>query len=190
VKSKAKRLAIAGFVLLLAAMGSQQLLPASDFLQGVLYGAAFGSLLAAALRSFMPDACDQTTPRLRRRYQREFLPAMIGYAVLLFVSMWLLKRVDDHWLRAAIALLPVPPIALAIRAIVRYIRDVDELQQRIELEAVSVATAFVSLLYMAGALLQLAKVIDIRSGIAMLWMFPLVCLTYGFAKVALSRRYA
>ena len=92
-------------------------------------------------------------------------------------------------LRALVALAPLPPIAAALRAIVRYIRDADEMQQRIELEAVCVATALVSLLYMAGGFLQAAKVIDVPAAAAMIWMFPLVCFTYGLAKVVVARRY-
>src|SRR3546814_8882733 len=97
---------------------------------------------------------------------------MIAYVVLLSISLVLLKQVEGQALRAVIALLPVVPIALALRAIIRYVRDADELQRRIELEAVSIATALVSLLYMAGGFLQLAKVVDVPSGVAMIWVFP------------------
>lgn len=138
---------------------------------------------------FRKMSCDSATPGLRRRYLREFVPAMVGYVVLLIVSMLLLKHVEDHALRAVIALLPVVPIALTLRAIVRYIRDADELQRRIELEAVSLATALVSLAYMAGGFLQLAKVIDIPSGVAMIWVFPLLCATYGLLKAVVARRF-
>ena len=85
--------------------------------------------------------------------------------------------------------MPVPAIGMALRAIIRYIRDVDELQQRIELEAVSFAAAFVSMAYVTGAFLQLAKVIDIPSGVAMIWVFPLICASYGLAKIVVARRY-
>src|SRR5690606_21586116 len=120
---------------------------------------------------------------------REFIPAMAAYLVLLVLSLWLLKRVDDQALRAIVALLPVAPIALVLRAIIRYIRDTDELQRRIELDAVSFSTALVSLLYMSGGFLQLAGVIDVPSGVAMIWVFPLVCVIYGFAKALVSRRF-
>jgi hypothetical protein len=135
-----------------------------------------------------PD-CDASTPGLRRRYRRELVPAMLGYVVLLVISMLLLKRVEDHALRAVIALLPVAPIALTLRAIVRYIRDADEMQRQIELEAVSLSTALISLLYLAGGFLQLAKVIDIPSGVAMIWVFPLLCATYGLLKAVVARRF-
>ena len=88
-----------------------------------------------------------------------------------------------------IALLPVPPMMLVLRAMIRYIRDADELQQRIELEAVSFATAFISLVYLTGGFLQSAKVIDVPSNVAMIWVFPLVCLSYGLAKGVVARRY-
>ena len=161
----------------------------SQRLAGGLLGIAAGLLLAALLQRLMPDGCDSAPAALRRRYTREVMWAMGGYAVLLIISSLLLKRVDEPLLRVLIALLPVPPIVLMLRAMVRYIRDVDELQQRIELEAVSFATAFVSLVYLTGGFLQTAKVIDIPSGSAMIWVFPLVCLAYGLAKAVVVRRY-
>ena len=142
------------------------------------------------LKSHLPAACASSTPALRRRYLREFMPAMLAYVLLVLASAWLLKRVDAPWLRAVVALLPVPPIALGLRAIMRRIRDADELQRRIELEAISIATACVSLAYLGGGFLQAAKVIDIDAADAMIWMFPLVCLSYGVAKIAVSRRFS
>lgn len=163
--------------------------PIPDIVSGIMYGMAAGLFFGGLLRWRLPDPCDTGTPALRSRYLREFLPAMVAYVVTLFLSVWLLKRVDEPGLRALIALLPVPAIGMALRAIIRYIRDVDELQQRIELEAVSFAAAFVSMLYIAGGFLQLAKVIAIPSGVAMIWVFPLMCLSYGLAKVVVARRY-
>ncbi|HMB44167.1 MAG TPA: hypothetical protein VKM00_09905 [Luteimonas sp.] len=189
--SRSARLyAMSGALLLAAAIACQQLLPGlPDFLYGLLYGLAIGLLLVALVRAFQPDGCDDVTPAVRRRYVREILPAMIGYVAALFLSIWLLKRVDAPALRALIALLPVPAIALAMRAIMRRIRDADELQRRIELEAVSIAAAFISLGYLAAGFLQRAKVIDVPSSAAMIWVFPLVCFTFGLAKSVLSRRY-
>lgn len=158
-------------------------------LSGLLFGIAAGLGIAAMLRRWMPDGCDAAPPALRKRYTREVIIAMLAYVVLLVVSILLLKQVDGAALRALIALLPVPPIIFVLRAMIRYIRDVDELQQRIELEAVSFATAFVSLVYLTGGFLQSAKVIDVPSNVAMIWVFPLVCLAYGLAKAVVARRY-
>jgi hypothetical protein len=189
--SRSARLyAVSGAVLLAVAVACQQLLPGlPDFLSGLLYGLAIGLLLVAMVRAFRPEGCDDVTPEVRRRYLREILPAMVGYVLAVFLSVWLLRRVDAPALRALIALLPVPAIAMAMRAIVHRIRDADELQRRIEVEAVSIATAFVSLGYLAAGFLQRAKVIDVPSSAAMIWVFPLVCLSFGVAKAVLGRRY-
>lgn len=181
--------ALAG-LLLLAALVLPQVVTVSDTLKGLLYGLACGAMLAALLRWRLPAACEVATPALHRRYLREFLPPMVAYVVVLFLSLWLLKRIEGPWgLRAVVALLPALPIALGLRAIVRYIRDTDEMQRRIELESVSIATALTAMLYMSAGFLQLAKVIDIPGGVAMIWMFPLICLGYGLAKVVVSQRY-
>jgi hypothetical protein len=161
-----------------------------DFVRGLLFGMGGTLCFGAVLRSRLPDPCDASTPQLRRRYQREFLPPMAGYVVTLLGSVWLLRQVQDPALRALIALAPVPFVALVMRATIRHIRDTDELQRRIEVEAVSLATALVSLGYFAAGLLQSAKVIDVPASAAMIWVFPLICLVYGIAKVVISRRYA
>ena len=70
---------------------------------------------------------------------------MVGYVVATLLSVWWLELGRRDLAARVVALLPVPPVALAMRAIMRYIRDADELQRRIELEAVSFATACVSL---------------------------------------------
>jgi hypothetical protein len=181
---------IAALVLFACAAFLPHVLTLSDTLVGMLYGMGAGCLFGVAIRWFMPEPCDSATPALRRRYLREFLPPMAAYVVLVFLSVWLLKRIDAPALRALVALLPLPPIAFALRAIMRYIRDADELQRRIELEAVSISTAFVSFAYLTGGFLQAARVIDVRATDAMLWVFPLTCLAYGVVKIVVSRRYS
>jgi hypothetical protein len=178
-----------GCALLVVAIVLPRLVGLSDTTQGLLYGLAVGCLLGSLHRRRMPAPSDTAPPALRRRYLREFLPPMVGYMVALVISLTLLKQVEAEWLRAIVALLPLPPIAFAMRAIVRYIRDTDELQRQIELEAVSIATALVSMLYLAGGFLQAAKVVDIAASAAMIWVFPLVCLVYGVAKILVSRRF-
>ncbi len=146
-------------------------------------------LMALAWWGRADDASAVATPSLRRRYTRELMVAMTAYALVLFASVWLLKHVEALPLRVALALAPVVPIGFAVRAMVRFIRDIDEMQQRIELEAISIATVFVSMLYMTGGFLQSAKLIDIPGATAMIWLFPLVTFSYGMAKAIVARRY-
>ena len=156
---------------------------------GLMIGLALGLAFAAFLRWRLPQDCDAARPALKKRYVREMSIAMVAYVVLLIISLSLINQVDQIAIRALLALLPVPPIGLVLRAMIRYIRDTDELQQRIELESVSIASAGLALVYMTGGFLQQARVVDIPSGAAMIWVFPLLCALYGLAKVLVAARY-
>ncbi len=149
------------------------------------------SAIAIGLVAVTRDAarCETAPPALQRRYTREMLIGMGSYTALLFISLLWLRELEAPALRALVALLPVAPIALVLRAMVRFIRGVDELQQRIELEAICIAAALVSFAYMTGGFLQAARVIDVPASAAMLWVFPLICGTYGVAKSLVARRY-
>ena len=191
--SKARACLLGGFLLLLAAGASHLLLPGlvPDFIEGLLSGGGVGLLVAGLIGRHLPDAADASTPALRRRYMREFAPAMAGYTVTIIGSIWLLKHhVEAPALRAMVALSPIPFVALAMRAMIRHIRDTDEMQRRIEVESVSLATALVSLTYFAAGLLQAARLIDVPASAAMIWVFPMICFVYGVAKIAVSRRYS
>jgi hypothetical protein len=190
--TKARNCLLAGVLLLVVAAVSHGLLPGRmpDFVEGLLTGSGVALVLGGLIGRHLPDAADSSTPALRRRYMREFAPAMAGYTVTILGSIWLLKHhVDEPALRALVALSPVPFVALAMRAMIRHIRDTDELQRRIEVESVSLATALVSLAYFAAGLLQAAKVIDVPASMAMIWVFPMICFVYGIAKIAVSRRF-
>lgn len=185
------RVLLAAGVLLLAVAGLAGALgwPWPRTPVGIAAGIGVGCLLGALLHSQLPDPREATTPSMRRRYIREFMPPMAAYVVLVLASVTLLKQAEATWLRAVLALLPLPAVALAMRAFVRHVRDTDELQRRIELEAVSLATLLVSMAYLGGGFLQSAKVIDLPAAAAMIWVFPLICLSYGLCKVFVGRRY-
>lgn len=189
MNTRPRNLFALGLVLAVVAIVFPLLLDLSDTVRGLLWGLAAGCFIAGLLRYGLPEPCDSAPPALRRRYLREFLPPMVAYMVALWASVYLLRQVEAEWLRAIVALLPLPPVAFAMRAIIRFIRDTDELQRQIELEAVSMATALVSMLYLAGGFLQAAKVVDVPASAAMIWVFPLVCMVYGLAKILISRRY-
>lgn len=129
---------------------------------------------------------------VEKRYRREFFPAMFAYVVLILSCTWLLKHPladAEPWVRGLVSLLPVVPIAFFARAIVRFIRDNDELQRRIELEAIAIASLIISMAYFTLGLLAAAKVISIRGDAAMIWVLPALCGTYGIVKIFSARRY-
>ncbi|MES2857994.1 MAG: hypothetical protein V4704_02295 [Pseudomonadota bacterium] len=166
-----------------------------DSLVGKWTGIAAANLMGALLLLLLPrwwrTHCDEMYAEpASRRYQRAMWPIMAGYALTLFLSAWLIKQgIDSLPLRAVVALLPVLAIALFMRAALRYLREIDELQRRIETESIGIASLLVSLVYFGGGLLEKAKVVQVDAGAAMIWVFPLLCLVYGIAKMVLTKRY-
>jgi hypothetical protein len=184
-----------GLAALALAAAGRWLLRWPDDTVGMWTGIGAGYLLGAALFLLLPrwwrQHCDEMYAQpAGRRYLRALWPIMVGYSLTLFLSIWLVKRgIDSVPLRAVVAVLPALAIALLMRAALRYLREIDELQRRLETEAIGIASLLLSLLYFAGGLLQKAKVIDVDPAAAMIWVFPLLCLIYGVAKMVLTRRY-
>ena len=158
---------------------------------GIGAGYLGGALLLLLVPRWWRTYCDESYAQpASRRYIRALWPIMIGYSLTLFLSIWLIKRgIASVPLRAAVALLPALAIALFVRAALRYLREIDELQRRIETEALGIASMLVSVLYFGGGLLEQAQVIQVDAGAAMIWVFPLLSLVYGIAKMILTRRY-
>lgn len=151
---------------------------------------AFGLFLWLAPRWWREQCEEQEASRASRDYRRRMWPAMLVYVAAVLASSWLLKHyVIATPLRALIAIAPALPITFVMFAYLRYLRTVDEMQRRIEMEAVGIAALFVSQLYLAGGFLQIGKVIDVQAGVAMIWVFPLMCLCYGVGKFFAMRRY-
>ena len=186
--------AIGLFGLALAAAGHWLLDWPRDLVVSWL-GIGGGYLVGAALFVLMPrwwrEHCDEMyASDASRRYLRASWPAMIAYALLLFGSLrWIRAGIDSVPLRAAVAILPLLPLLFFVRAALRYLREVDELQRRIETESIGIASLLVALLYFAGGLLEKAKVVELDAGAVMIWVFPLLCGVYGIAKMALTKRY-
>ena len=165
-------------------------LPISDQYLGILAGFGVGAVFSSVLLWFMPGASVGMPKSLVRRYFRDLIPAMAGYIGVMLVWKKLLGWVDLPALRVLVALLPALLIVWIMRAFVRYVGAADELQRRIELESGAVAGLVVSAVYMAAGFLQTADLIDVPSKVAMLWVFPMLCFSYGVCKVFVARRYS
>ncbi len=123
------------------------------------------------------------------RYLREFFPAMAGYVVLLPVSILLLKHVAMPVpLRVVVVLLPVLPILLVLRAMTRLLQGLDELQQRIQLQAMGVTCAVVGAGTFALGFLQGAELVPLFRG-ELIWVLPAMFAVWGVTAGAISYRY-
>jgi hypothetical protein len=121
-----------------------------------------------------------------KTYTREFLSAMIAYAVVLLVSVFLLKHGPPWaWWRIPLALTPMIPIFFALRAFLRFFHRIDELQRRIQLEAFALSFGITCVVTFSYGLLEYAGFPAVSWIWIPVFMMPLWCIGAAIA----SRRY-
>lgn len=92
------------------------------------------------------------------------------------------------WLRVVVAIVPVPIFAVFLVIFIRGIRDMDELQRRIQLEALAIAFPLAMLLIMTLALLQRAIDLPLRNfSFADVWYY--LPIFYCCGVIIASKRY-
>jgi hypothetical protein len=127
-----------------------------------------------------------------RQYLKTFIPAMIAYVVVLFASILILKKIGMDaplTLRALLSLAPIVPIILVCRALIRFLRDSDELERKIELEAIALSGLFTGLIFLCLGFLASSKIIYLDGAVVAIWVFPSLFGLYGVAKCISSWRY-
>lgn len=127
---------------------------------------------------------------VHKRYLREFIPAMSAYVLLILLYGVLMPRTESLFWRILLAVLPLLPIVLVIRAIVRVIRDQDELERRIDLEAIAIAAMSTGFGYFSfGFLLNADIGLKVAPAAMAIWVMPCLFVSYGVAKLLVVRRY-
>lgn len=126
------------------------------------------------------------------RFLRSCFLTSMCYVATTWLTIWLLRNPladASSVMRTPVALLPVVPIALVVRVLIRRILAGDELQQRIDLEATAIAALLISLGTLTLSLLMVAGVFHTTGRQAMTWVFPALWIAYGFARIWAARRY-
>ena len=99
---------------------------------------------------------NQISPKqAMRRYTQEFIFAMFLYAVTLFVSVTLLRTFEFArvW-QVVISVVPAMPVIFILIALMRLLNDSDELQQRINLSAVTFSAVLTGLITFSYGFLE------------------------------------
>lgn len=122
----------------------------------------------------------------QKRYNLHVLLLMAVYVAVLFWLWPLAREADSAWLKIALAISPVLPVAAVVGLMARRVLASDELQQRLHLMALGIATATVGTLSLVGGFLAASKV-WVVGGDILIWVFPALCLAYGLARIGLSR---
>ncbi|MEZ4832608.1 MAG: hypothetical protein R2873_11535 [Caldilineaceae bacterium] len=99
-------------------------------------------------------------------------------------SIWALERTDSTPLQVVLAVLPVVPLLFALRAFLRFLSRIDELQQRIQPKrlgcrpAAGLVTITVGFLENAGLPQP-----------SWIWVFPMLIAFWGIGTAIAGRRY-
>jgi hypothetical protein len=123
-----------------------------------------------------------------RQYRIQILLLMAVYVVLMLFVWPAAKHAESPALKTLLALIPTLPVVLVIWLMAKRMMASDELEQRLHLIALSVATGVVAVASLIGGFLAAAHVIEIDGDI-LIWIFPVLCLTYSFTRLLIGRRY-
>jgi hypothetical protein len=116
--------------------------------------------------------------------------AMSIYIALLLLVWPLARDAGSLWLKVVCALAPIVPVLYVMALMAKKILQSDELEQRTHLIGLGVATAVVSVFTLIGGFLSAAKVLPADSAaIILLWVFPVLVLTYSAMRGWVARRY-
>jgi len=120
-----------------------------------------------------------------KRYLLEFGGSMAAYSALVPLSMRILHGHEHTALGYVIAFLPIIPSIFALLAFLRFFRGLDELQRRIQLEAVAfsfLGTCFITLTWAFQQNAGLPR-FDVS------WVAPLLIALWGIGLGIAKRRY-
>lgn len=127
---------------------------------------------------------------MKNKYVRNFAIAMGAFVITLAAIFPLLGLVAG-WLGnlstlgVLVSLLPLIPLLFALKAFVNGMRALDELQLRIQLEAMAAALAGVSLVGVASTMLELAGAQPL-TGV----FYPVIAaMFWGIGAALTARRY-
>jgi hypothetical protein len=125
--------------------------------------------------------------RIYTRYHWLWYVIAVLAVVMPFLASWLLKGFElSVPLRLLVALLPIPPFLILMLTYIQWIRQLDELQQRIHLEALAITFPTVIII---GLTLQYLE----TAGFLPAWDFsdawPYMALLYLVVWMVVKRRY-
>ncbi len=116
-------------------------------------------------------------------------PWVAAWLLTWFVARVVLESNVPTWLRVVAALAPTPIAGAALLAIIRGARELDELEQRIQLEALAFAFVLSMLLLMTLGLLELAIALN-RDDWSYRHVWAMLPLLYFGGLVLARRRYS
>jgi hypothetical protein len=122
-----------------------------------------------------------TERRSARAYLREFTPAVVGYVLVLGTIILLVDfRTAGAW-RYPVALLPVIPALWGMRAVIRHLRRIDEMQRALQVDGMAAGFGVAMIMSITIGFLALAGLNTNRWGTWVIYSAGM--LTWGVASV-------
>ncbi len=121
-----------------------------------------------------------------KRYYKEFLLSMTAYVIVLIASISILKQFElPRSIQIIIALTPIIPTIFVIVAIIRGLRDSDELQQKVQFNAIMFSAIATGLITFSYAFLE---------GIGFpkfptIWILPIMFFLWGISLGYFWKKY-
>jgi amino acid transporter len=125
--------------------------------------------------------------KVTRRYIREFGIAMGAYLITLIISVSILKNelIQMRQFVILISLAPALPVAFILIALMRALKESDELQQRIQLFATSFSAALTGFITFSYGFLENVGFPKFPTFL----VFPMLIAIWGISLGYFSRRY-
>lgn len=124
--------------------------------------------------------------QVQKRYYKEFFIAISAYVVVLIGSISILKYIELPKLaQFIVAILPIIPIVFIIIAIMRGLRDSDELQQKIQSYAIMFSAVATGLITFSYGLLENVGFPPFPT----IWILPMMFMFWGFSLSYFWKKY-
>lgn len=124
----------------------------------------------------------------RKRYQAAVLILMAVYVAALVLLSPHVHGARGVLAKAAFAVAPALPVVGVVWLMTWRVIHSDELEQRVHLIALSVASGVVASLSLVVGFLGAGGLIAAGAD-ALIWVFPSLCVVYGFTRWRVSRHY-
>ncbi len=120
-----------------------------------------------------------------KSYMIEFGGSMLAYTIVLIVALLVIEANPHAPWRYALVVAPVVPICLALWAFLRALGRMDELQQRIQLNAIGFSFGATAIITFTYGLLELVGLPSLSA----IWVLPLMVALWGIGGAVAAWRY-
>ena len=136
----------------------------------------------------MRNATTLSPKQALRRYFKLFVPSMAAYVLFIALAVWLIKGgIVSGPIMFLVAALPAFAALGFLYGWFRFIRETDELQRRVQTEAIMVGVAAILTLTLTWGILEMF-ILELPR-LPVFWVFPIFMIAQGLASWRLSKKY-